>query len=268
MQTSKTKYHFNKITDTNILSHLKAEWQKSLVAPQDDMWESFTDSATHWEISHKDKIIGYACVNDENCLLQFFVLPICMPKGVSILKQFIDHQNIASAMIGTNNPMSLSIAMHIQKSVKVHTYLFTDILKTETDKVDGTFRVVESQELETIVDFYHESIGAPKGWLNGYLGNLVEKSEVFVLTNGDKILGACEIRKSESNPKVAGVGMVVSSEHRKKGIGTFLLGKAKEKAIAWNRLPICSCEKDNVGSLKSIERNGFRSMHQMLLITF
>ncbi len=268
MQTTTTQFHFNKITDTNTLSHLKTEWQKSLVAPQDDMWESFTDYATHWEILQKDETIGYACVNDENCLLQFFVLPFWMSEGVSIFKQLIDQQNIASAIIGTNNPICLSIAMHIQKSVKIHTYLFTDALKVENNNKEGAFRIVALQELETIVNFYHESIGAPKGWLNDYLGNLVEKSEVFVLINGDEILGACEVRKSESNPKVAGVGVVVSSSQRKKGLGTFLLGKAKEKAIAWNRQPICSCEKDNIGSIKSIENNGFRSIHQMLLLEF
>lgn len=62
--------------------------------------------------------------------------------------------------------------------------------------------------------------------------------------------------------------MVVSPAHRKKGLGTFLLGNAKEKAIKWNREPICSCEKDNIGSLKSIENNGFRSIHQMLMLEF
>ena len=153
MQTTTTKYLFNKISNISTLSPLKTEWQKSLVAPQDDMWESFTDLATHWEINQQDQTIGYACVNDENCLLQFFVLPFWMSDSVSILQQFINQQNIKTALIGTNNPRCLSIAMHIQKLVKVHTYLFTDTLKTETDKIDGTFRVVESQELETIVDF-------------------------------------------------------------------------------------------------------------------
>lgn len=268
MQTTTTQYHFNKITNTSTLSHLKTEWQKSLVAPQDDMWESFTDYATHWKITQENKTIGYTCVNDENCLLQFFVLPHWIPESVSIFQQFVQQQNIKSALIGTNNPMCLSIAMHIQKSVKVHTYLFTNILNIENSNKEGIFRVIKSQELEIVVDFYHKSMGAPKDWLTGYLGNLVEKGEVFVLVNGDEILGACEVRKSENNPKVAGVGMVVSPAHRKKGLGTFLLGKAKEKAIAWNRQPICSCEKDNAGSLKSIENNGFRSIHQMLFLEF
>jgi len=268
MPSQTIQYYFQKVTDLSVLDNLKHEWQKSLVAPQDDMWEAFTNGATHWEIKTKNQSIGYACVNDENRLLQFFVLPFWNQEGPTVFQQFIKDQNIKSAMIGTNNPVCLSLAMHFQSSVTVDTYLFTDVLDADPMKMDGTIRPVVSQELENLVGFYHNSIGAPIDWLNGYLGNLVEKSEVFILVDGNEILGACEVRKSADNPKVANVGMVVSPQHRKKGVGTFLLGKAKHIAKQWQRFAICSCEKDNIGSLKSIHNNGFRSSHQMLLMTF
>jgi len=34
------------------------------------------------------------------------------------------------------------------------------------------------------------------------------------------------------------------------------------------RTPICSCEAGNIGSLKAIHKNGFRSIHQMLKLSF
>ena len=54
----------------------------------------------------------------------------------------------------------------------------------------------------------------------------------------------------------------------KKYLGTFLLGKAKETAREWNLHPICGCDQDNIGSLKSIHKNGFRNVHQMMLLKF
>ena len=83
-----------------------------------------------------------------------------------------------------------------------------------------------------------------------------------------EILGSCVVRKCDSDPEIANVGMAVAPAHRRKGLGTFLLGKAKEKAIEWGKQPICSCEMDNAGSLKSIQKNGFRSIHQMLYMEF
>jgi len=268
MSTHKTQFQFRIVTDLSALDVLKSEWLISLVAPQDDMWESFTNAATHWEIKAENQIIGYACVNDENRLLQFFVAPNWQQEGPSIFHKFIKEQEIESAMIGTNNPYCLSLAMHFQTSVIVDTYLFTDVLDVELKETDGIFSCVTDQYFEAIVDFYHKNIGAPKSWLNGYLGNLVEKGEVFMLKDTDEILGTCEVRKSESDPRVAGIGMITSAQHRKKGLGSYLLGKAKEKSVEWHRAPICSCEKDNIGSLKSIQNNGFRSTHQMLLLSF
>ena len=268
MQTDTKQFHFNKITDTSILDPLKFEWQKSLTAPQDGMWEVLTDYANHWEVKDENQTIGYACVDDDNRLLQFFVLPHWMQEGVSIFQQFIDQEEIKKGLIGTNNPFCLSMTMHFQKAVEVNTYLFTDFFEVKTVEKEGVLRLAAEEDLEKPVDFCHKSMGGPKEWLNGYLGNLIARGEIFALEDGEEILGTCEVRKSESDSAVADVGVVVSSEHRRKGLGTFLLGKAKEITLQWNRQPICSCEKDNIGSLKSIQNNGFRSVHQMLLMEF
>jgi predicted acetyltransferase len=171
-------------------------------------------------------------------------------------------------MIGTNNPICLSIAMHLQQSVKVDSYLFSDFLSVNHPKQNGVFRFAEMEDQKMLVDFYHQSMGASREWLNGYLANLVKKKEICLLEENDEILGVCEIRKSESDPTVTDLGMVVSPAHRKKGIGTYLLGKAKDIALQRETSPICSCEKDNIGSLKSIQNNGFRTVHQMLLMEF
>ena len=262
-----TRFQSQAITDNSIIHPLKEEWLKTLTAPQDDMWESFTDAATHWELREKDQSLGYACTNEDNLLLQFYVSPEWMDVGSQVFQTFIHQHKIKKAMVGTNNPVFLSMAMHHQKSVEIDTYLYTDFLKVDTIKKEG-FRSAAPDELNRVVDFYHESMGGPKEWLNGYLNNLIDMREVFLLENESEILGTCEVRKSESDPNVAGVGMVVSPAHRRKGLGKHLLGCAKEIAKGWNRQPICSCEKDNIGSVKSIQANGFRSLHQMVSMEF
>lgn len=261
-------FQFNKASDTSWLDPLKIEWRKSLTAPQDDMWESFIDDADHWEIQSNSQTIGYACVNKNNRLLQFFIVPEWMPEATFVFEQFIRQLNIKEAIIGTNNPMCLSIAMHFQKSVQIEGYLFADFLLAKINKKEGTISTAKIDHLEELVEFCHLSTGGPKEWLHGYISNLITKGEFFVFENEGEILGIFEVRKSKSNPTVADIGMIVSPLHRKKGLGTFLLGKAKETALAWGKQPICGCDKDNTGSLKCIHNNGFRSIHQMLLLKF
>lgn len=260
--------NFTQVSNTSVLIDLIHQCQQQLTAAQDGMWETFTNQAVHWSISNNDNRIGYACVNEDNRLLQFFILPQWLPEGVSIMQEFIQHHNITHAVIGTNNPTFLSLAMHLQKSVSADTYLFEDFLATTTKETFGAIRLVDLEEQEKVVDFFHKSTGAPKAWLNDYTNKLITKKEIYILEDGDDVLGTCEVRTSESTPNIADIGMVVAPAHRKKGIGSYLLGSAKAIAIRQKKQPICSCEKENLGSLKSIRKNGFRSIHQMLVLSF
>ena len=267
-KTQVKQFTFLNTTHTSTLNPLKTAWRKSLIIPQDGMWEAFMENANHWTIKEADQTIGYACMDGDNRLLQFFVLPIWLPNGIAVFQQFIRQEKITTGMVGTNNPVYHSIAMHFQKSVNIDSYLFTDFLSAESIQKMGALRLAEKDDLEKLIDFCHISVGAPKEWLKEYVGDLITKQEIFVLENGEDILGTCEVRKNKNQPTVADVGVIVSPDHRKKGIGTYLLGKAKEIAFQWNKTPICSTEKDNKGSLKAIQKNGFRSVHQILLMKF
>lgn len=243
---------------------LKEAWRNTLTAPQDGMWESFMDSADLWTLKINDSKIGYACVNQQEQLIQFFVTPAWRHKGTAIFETFIRQHSIKKAMVGTNNPVFLFNALHFQASVVINTYFFTEHLEAPNAQKEGVLKEADTKSLNGVVEFCHLSIGAPKEWLNLYLTNLINRRELFILRNEKDIIGTCEVRKSDSNPKVADIGMIVSPYYRKQGYGTYLLGMAKKIAIENGKVPICSCEKTNVGSLKSIHRNGFRSLHSLL----
>ncbi|MFK7772295.1 MAG: GNAT family N-acetyltransferase [Saprospiraceae bacterium] len=264
----KQNYHFNKITNTDKLTILKNEWLTSLTSPQDGMWEFFRNSAMHWEIVCEDELIGYTSVNDENQLLQFYISAKYFSNGEVIFKEFIEIMQIKTGIVGTNNLGYLSIALNFVEKLKVHTYLFRNSFEVNIDEKEGILKECQTENLERIVDFCHYSMGAPKEWLTGYVGGLIEKKEIFFLEHDDKIIGTCEVRKSTTTPEFADIGMVVSPDFRRKGYGTYLLNKAKTIAIDSGKIPICSCEKDNVGSIKSINNCGFVSMYQLLSITF
>ncbi|MFK7925286.1 MAG: GNAT family N-acetyltransferase, partial [Bacteroidia bacterium] len=268
MEAAPSQYQFHQTIDPKLLVPLQKEWEKSLLAPQDGMWEMLRSYATQWELREGEQLIGYASVDDENRLLQFYLISEHLQNGAEILQQFIEQEGISKALIGTHNPIALSLGIHLQKEVTVDTYLFEDHLEVSPPEKEGTLRVATLPELEKMVDFYHHSMGGPKDWLNAYLGDLLGKEEVFYLEQEGEIRGVCEVRRSTNNPNIADIGMVVSPDFRQKGYGTYLLGQAKAKAIEWGRSPICSCEKGNAGSMKSIQNNGFRSFHQLLLMEF
>ena len=217
----KQNYSFHKETNIDELTILKKEWLASLTSPQDGMWEFFRNSAVNWGIVCDDEMIGYACVDEGSQLLQFYITPKYLPKGEVIFRAFIDKMNINSGIVGTNNPGYLSIALNFVKDLSVNTYLFRNTYEVNIEEKEGILKECKIEDIERIVNFCHYSMGAPKEWLEGYIGGLIEKKEIFSLGSGDKIIGTCEVRKSTTAPEYADIGMVVSPNYRRKGYGTF-----------------------------------------------
>ena len=243
--------YFEIIEDKTLISPLEKEWRKSLTFPNDDYWEYVLSSCTYWAVKQGEEIIGYAGVNNNNVLLQFFVSAQWLEKGRLILEKFLQEKEIKSARIETNNPVCLSLSMHFQKSVVVDGYLFSDMTELVLEEKVGNFRMAELEDLENLVDFSHRVLEAPKDWLTDYIGNLIKREEFFLFEKDNQIIGTCEVRTTAINENVASLGIVVSPEYRRQGFGTYLLGKAKTIAKSRNKQAICGCSKDNIGSLKA-----------------
>lgn len=261
-------YQFKRVEVDEKIRTLQNSCLANFTSPQDGMWYSIINQSPHWEIRDSDDLIGFACTNAENVLLQFYLLPQYLPQGLAIFKKFIEQREIKQGIVGTNNPQYLSLALHFVDKVKVHTYLFGEDRELVMAEKEGVLNECHIEDLDRLVDFCHLSMGAPITWLRGYISGLIEQGEIFVFQNKDKILGTCEVRRSKSSPKYADLGMIVSPEFRKMGYGTYLLNRAKGIAKSWALQPICSCEKDNVASLKSIQQCGFVSTHRLIMLDF
>ena len=141
-------------TDTLLLAPLKDAWRKEFTAPQDGMWEAFIDMAQDWVIRAEELVIGHACVDGENRLLQFYLFPEWMFAGAEILQEFVRQQGIREAIVGTNNPYFLSTAMLLNKSARSHTLLFSyRVPLSAPETLTGTFRPATPQDLQSLVEF-------------------------------------------------------------------------------------------------------------------
>jgi len=250
------------------IQSLKQTWLKSLSRPQDGMWEAFRDMAIHWGIKEGENWIGYACMNADHQLIQFYISPEHLDRGSAILQSFLREFMIHTAIIGTNNPIFFSLASPFFQHINPHTYLYEKVVEVEMKEKSGEFRLCQMDDLAEMVTYCHFATGGPEAWLEGYIKNLIEKGEIFMLRNEDEIIGSSEVRKSVTSPNYADIGMIVAPNHRKKGYGSYLLNRAKEIAISSGKTPICSTTRDNIGSQRAIKNCGFRSMHQLLEVHF
>ncbi|MDW3196800.1 MAG: GNAT family N-acetyltransferase [Cytophagales bacterium] len=261
-------YTFDENISSKELGALKNDWLQTLTSPQDGMWESFRANAINYGIRHEQDWVGYANVSVEGKLLQFYLSPQHMQQGIEVFTQFLDEYQLSSAIVGTNNPCFMSVALMNPRHVSIDTYLFRDYSYQQIPEKEGRLKLCESEDLNRIVEFCQVSLGAPIGWLTSYIDGLIERNEIFVLQQGQVIVGTCEVRQSLSAQNYADIGMVVSSDFRKRGFGTYLLNQAIRIAQQRNKTPICSTERDNIGSLKAIHACGFYSQYQLLEVSF
>ncbi len=261
-----------KVDSPESVQDLKMAYLKTVTAPLDGMWESgLIPMANHWQIESDGQPIGYFCVNDEGCLLQFYVKEELWPQVLDFLKGLIDTGLVKTAVVGTNEPATLSLCLDLHTAVSVDSYLFHDSQQVNLSLAkynNPALRLVMADELSTIVQFDAKNTDGDVDWLQNFLRNLIAKKELFVLEHEGVILGVGECRASVNQPPYADLGMIVSTAHRSQGIGSYILSQLKSICQQRQLNPICSTTVANTPSRKAIEKAGFIRQHRLLKIDF
>jgi len=152
--------------------------------------------------------------------------------------------------------------LRLQQKNEIVSFLFKNQFEIQHKEQDGTIELATLKELNEIVDFNLQvNESSSKDWVTGYITKWIKRDGIYTYRLDHKIQGVFEVRHSEPSSKAADLGMLVAKEYRNKGLGTYLLGKAKAKAMELGLKPICACDASNIGSLKCIERNGFVVEH-------
>jgi predicted acetyltransferase len=169
----------------------------------------------------------------------------------------------------------LALCLDRQTAVAVNTYLFQDHHSVSPGlpaHPDAHFRPATLDDAACLAQFYGdnneyedtEAIETGFGDRQQYALSLIEKEQVFLLTDHNEILGIGEYRPSQSQPPFADIGMITNHRFRRQGIGVYMLAQLKTHCYRQQTDPICSCAFDNIASRKTIEKAGFITQHRIL----
>lgn len=268
------------LPDSSLLEDLKVEHLKTLSAPLDAYWEeALIGFADHYEIRIDGAISGFYCLNSDNQLVAFYLSQEYANHGENALSYIINEHGVSAALVGTNDSYSLSLCLDIAASTQVHSLLFQDNQKI-LDKLTGfdqfSFELASEADFADIFEHYcaasgsmdTESIETGFEDLKGYVRSVMDEHHIFALREDGKLRATSECRISKTQKPYADVGMIVAEEHRRKGIGSYILACTKAFCYRQDAIPICSCEAGNIGSQKAITKAGFTSRHRIVLTEF
>lgn len=251
---------------------LLAEYRSELLRPMDDMWEkAFIAFADHWHLMIDGNLVGLLVVDSRQYALVFYIRQDNINLAGEIFQYCLDQSYFRSASPGSSDPLFLGLSLARQRRVMLNTYLYEVnplAVIEQNPQPDYTFRTVPADEVVDIMHFLMTAIETDQTWLRGYLENLAALQQLYVLLNGPEKLGTGELRVSRSQPPHADIGMIVSPQHRNKGIGTEILLRLKSICLERQLIPICSTVIDNIAAQKAIIRAGFTSRFQIFDIDF
>jgi|GEM_PF-856821 len=237
-----------------------------LTYPNDDYIDYVIDQGDSFFIKNEGTDIGFFSKSDKGTIRQFYLEPEWKYLGFPLLETIISTFEVSRILVGTNYPYFLALALRLQQNIEIFSLLFKDQVAVSVLERAGHIKLAIPTDLPAVLEFSFLTSKASEAWQTSYFSKWIARDGVYIYELDEEIQGVFEVRVEASAPGIANLGMVVSNKHRRKGLGTYLLGKAKARALELGLVPVCSCAVSNVGSLKCIEGNGFAVEHLVLLV--
>lgn len=267
-----------KLESAEQLKKLKQQYINLTTAPLDGMWLcGFVMMANHFGFYEKDELVGFCCINDDGYLLQFYLRYENRDQTSLLFESILayDHsciKKIKGAFVSTAEPYFLSLCFDSFPTFEVNALMYQlDEKSVEVQKQRSEIKlnIVKSEQLNEAVNFAKDAIGAPKEWLNGYYGNLINRQELYGYWQKGRLLATGESRNFEDYQTEYGdVGFIVAESQRGKGLGTKVLQALIAITKAKGLKPICSTEKSNISAQKAISRVGFFAGNRIIQFDF
>jgi len=266
--------------DTTQLEDLKREHLQTLSSPLDGYWEgALIGFSEHFLLRIEDSRAGYYCINSDRQMVAFHLSKKYAMCGEAAMAYILKENGTSAALAGTNDSFFLSLCLDKAIQTQVHTLLFEDNRKewSALAKRDQfSFSLATKDDFETVFKHYcdtsesqdTENIEVGFESLKGYIRSVMEDHHIFILREKNNLIATSECRISKTQKPYADLGMIVAKEHRRKGVGSYILARTKEFCYEKNLRPICSCEASNIGSQKAIRKAGFVSRNRVVLVGF
>jgi predicted GNAT family acetyltransferase len=248
--------NFIKATDPGLITELRTKLYQKLTAPIDAMWELlYIASAQPYLIDEEGKTIGYCCIDEQDSLLQLFLLDEYLVKMNQVISSLITSKLIKSASLSTSEPVSFNACLNQSLSSHANTFCYQHSNKPIEVRPDFAIELASANDIPAIKVFLKEQIGMDDTF--GYTENLVSRKEIYLVKKSDVIIASSECRMSDSQSEVADLGIIVHLDHQGKGLATQVMQMQVNRVLQANRKPICSTTLDNLASQKMIEKSGF-----------
>lgn len=242
--------------------HLVAEYASTLALPPDDMWAAFADRADQVALFHGDELIGFASIDAGGELHRCHLRSGAEELGPSLVDLVAEKRPVRSMIASTTDPVALTTLLPGAGSITPVAMLCHHETAPVGEWLDG-LRTANEAEHANVVAFLAESTGGHLEDAGVYVGERIDRRELFLHEIDGEIAGVGERRLAQWDVGYAHLGIFVSHTHRGRGVGGALMNTLVTMCGREQLKPLCSTEPDNVAARRLVLRAGFRSRHSI-----
>lgn len=261
--------YFIKKVKKEEIEEMRKDYYVNLTAPMDDQWEEgIIPNGDFFTVIQDDFIVGYFVLDDEGAIISFYTKK--KEEATEIFKAIISKKKIKKAYVFTCDPLFYKQCINLKKDMLDNSFLYRLKNKVEVDPPFNTIDIVkgEMRDFEEILNHFMDGTGISEEWAKIFMTTRINANSIIVFKLDNKIIGTGEIRPSISNSNYANIGMVVAKEFRRRGIATYIVNVVTKISIERGYKPICATSIDNIGSQKTIKKNGYECYHKINIILF
>lgn len=244
-----------------IPEHLRHSYLATLLEAQELYVEQLVLSGRRVLIHHSGGLLGYAVVHDTILVEVFLRTHVRASLTQLILSSLIEHCGITASLCKSFDAQMLYAASCRPAQARPVALLFRSFISTEAiHRVDVSKRRATMEnlaEIESIHDGFFDS--------ETEISEYIAQGGLFIYgIPGAPAIGCGVMKRIIPNQVFVDLGMVVAPSQRRRGLGSYIVSDLKERCLRSGLHPVCGCAIDNLASLRSLERAGFRCAHSLI----
>jgi hypothetical protein len=250
-------------TTIDKIKKYRTDYLNSLPEFQELFIELMINDSECYIIQIENKEIGYALINTDNILIEFYVENKYISSSNKIFRQVVKDLSVTEIYCKSFDSLLLSNCLLSSFTYSVIGVLYRDYVEPLVI-LDSGIKMIKANL--SSIGLLKKQDGSIKELFEteDQLTNFIKNENVFEFYRNDEFIGCGMIIRTNSDWDFCDLGVWVNPSKRGKSIGSQIILNLREFAIKNNMKPSCGCAIDNLASQKIIEKSGFVSRYKMI----
>jgi GNAT superfamily N-acetyltransferase len=250
-------------TTIDKIKQYRADYLNSLPEFQELYIELMIDESECFLLQADGNDIGYAIINTDGILIEFFLFDKYASGSTEIFRQLLKELSVTEIYCKSFDSLLLSNCLMCSFPYSVIGVLYRDYMEPGVIP-DPEIRMTKS-DLSSIGLFKQQDDSIKELFeTDDQLTGFITNENVFEFYGNDEFVGCGMVIITNRDWNYCDLGVWVKPSSRGNKIGSQIILRLREFAIENKLKPSCGCAVENIASQKTIERSGFASRHKLI----